>query len=211
MCLLGDFSIASNNCMGSLPANTNCLISLVFTPSGPGVRAATLTLTDDAPGSPQVLNVYGTGGFVTNLSGTTSASVSAGQTAQFNLQVTPGAGFNGTVSFTCSGVAFVAACNVPGSIAISNGTTTPFVVTVSTTAASLAPLSIPLGSSRSSPPVLLIGVVLLAAVIASPASAVYKFQTSSGTTTILVTPTAVPTGSSKQLQLNPIQLALTVR
>jgi hypothetical protein len=45
----------------------------------------------------------------------------------------------------------------------------------------------------------------------SVATASYKFQTPSGASTILVTPTAVPTGSSKQLQLNPIQLTLTVK
>jgi hypothetical protein len=43
------------------------------------------------------------------------------------------------------------------------------------------------------------------------ATASYKFQTPSGTFTISVTPTAVPTNSSKPLQLNPIQLTLTVK
>jgi hypothetical protein len=36
----------------------------------------------------------------------TTVTVSAGQVAQFNLQATPGNGFNGTLTFSCSGVPF---------------------------------------------------------------------------------------------------------
>jgi hypothetical protein len=43
------------------------------------------------------------------------------------------------------------------------------------------------------------------------ASTSYKFQTPSGTSTILLTATAVATGSSKSLQLSPVQLSLTVK
>jgi hypothetical protein len=325
----GDFNVIANGCIGTLAANANCVISVVFTPSGPSVRAATLTFSDDAPGSPQVLNVYGTGGFAANFNGTT--------TAQFNLQVTAGAGFSGTVSFTCTGVPFVAACTVPGSLSISNGATTPFEVTVSTTAGGSMPVLAPPSLPGLRPPVRLLievgvavaiafwlsrrrerwrpagmpvfgalAVVLAAAVTlevgcgggsspapqtapAPPSSpqaaatpsmqpaggiistgfptvtisdgtagatiyyttdgstpttssrtyssgftlnapttvqamaaatgyansavavATYKFQTPSGSTTIVVTPTAVPSGSSKQLQLNPINLTLTVK
>ena len=44
----------------------------------------------------------------------------------------------------------------------------------------------------------------------SVASATFKMQTASGNYAITVTPTAVATGSSKQLQMNPVQLTLTV-
>lgn len=43
------------------------------------------------------------------------------------------------------------------------------------------------------------------------ASATYKFQTPSGTSTILLTPTAVATGSSKPIPLGAVPLTLTVK
>ncbi len=42
------------------------------------------------------------------------------------------------------------------------------------------------------------------------ASAIFNAQAAPGSYTISVTPTAQATGSSKQLQMNPIQLTLTV-
>lgn len=71
----------------------------------------------------------------------TSLSVSAGQTAQFNLTATPGAGFNGTLTFTCSDVPLAATCTVPQSVTVSNGVPAQFTGSVSTASASvLAPL-----------------------------------------------------------------------
>jgi hypothetical protein len=60
----GDFSIASNLCPttpSTLPATTNCTLTITFTPSASGTRKATLTLADDALGSPQTIALTGTG------------------------------------------------------------------------------------------------------------------------------------------------------
>jgi hypothetical protein len=43
------------------------------------------------------------------------------------------------------------------------------------------------------------------------ASATFKFQTPSGAAAITITPTATPSGSSKQLPLTPILLTLNVQ
>jgi len=56
----GDFA-ASNNCGGSLAAGGNCTINVTFTPGATGSRAATLTIADDAVGSPQAVSLTGTG------------------------------------------------------------------------------------------------------------------------------------------------------
>ncbi len=45
----------------------------------------------------------------------------------------------------------------------------------------------------------------------SVASAAFKLQTASGSYTLIITPTAMATGSSKQLAMNPIPLTLTVK
>jgi hypothetical protein len=138
-----DFSLGTSSCIGTLAVNSNCSIPIIFAPVATGIRSSTVTVTDDAAGSPQVIAVNGTAAQVASISpaangGSTSASITAGQTAQFLLQALPGPGFAGTVTFTCSGQPFGAACSVPGSVAISNGTPAPFTISVSTLAAGAA-------------------------------------------------------------------------
>ena len=57
----GDFAIKSNNCGSSLAANSSCTINVAFAPTSAGARAATLTITDNAPNSPQTVSLTGTG------------------------------------------------------------------------------------------------------------------------------------------------------
>jgi hypothetical protein len=54
----GDYS-ASNTCGTSLPAGGQCTISATFAPTSPGIRKASISVVDSAPGSPQVLNLTG--------------------------------------------------------------------------------------------------------------------------------------------------------
>jgi hypothetical protein len=56
----GDFA-ETNTCGSSLAPNLNCSINVTFTPTALGVRSAAVTLTDDAPNSPQTVNLNGTG------------------------------------------------------------------------------------------------------------------------------------------------------
>jgi hypothetical protein len=56
----GDFT-ESNNCPASLAAGKSCTIAVAFKPSGTGTRTATVSLTDNAPGSPQSVPLSGVG------------------------------------------------------------------------------------------------------------------------------------------------------
>ncbi|HEV2349102.1 MAG TPA: SBBP repeat-containing protein [Terriglobia bacterium] len=56
----GDFA-QSNTCGASVAANGNCAISATFTPTLVGSRTGTVTITDDAGGSPQSISLSGTG------------------------------------------------------------------------------------------------------------------------------------------------------
>jgi hypothetical protein len=56
----GDFS-QTNNCGASLAASTSCTVNVVFTPTGTGTRTGTLTVADNAAGSPQTVSLTGTG------------------------------------------------------------------------------------------------------------------------------------------------------
>jgi len=60
----GDFAISDDQCSGTTvrPAHHNtCTISVTFTPTAAGPRSATLTVPDDAPGSPHTAALTGTG------------------------------------------------------------------------------------------------------------------------------------------------------
>lgn len=143
----GEFSFSDPTCIAAVPAGGTCTIILTFLPISVGAHTASITLTDDAPGSPQIINIKGTvnpavtAGVAQGSS--TTASVSAGQTAQFQLQLTPGVGFSGTVSLACSGAPLHATCQVPPTVSIANGAPAPFTVAVSTAGSGALPPSIP--------------------------------------------------------------------
>jgi archaellum component FlaF (FlaF/FlaG flagellin family) len=56
----GDFA-QMNNCGTSVAPGANCTITVMFTPSASGPRMATLSIADNAPGSPQPVSLSGTG------------------------------------------------------------------------------------------------------------------------------------------------------
>ncbi|MBV9808688.1 MAG: choice-of-anchor D domain-containing protein [Solirubrobacterales bacterium] len=56
----GDFS-QTNNCPSSLANGANCTISVSFAPTGAGIRAASLQVTDNASDSPESVSLSGTG------------------------------------------------------------------------------------------------------------------------------------------------------
>jgi phosphatidylserine/phosphatidylglycerophosphate/cardiolipin synthase-like enzyme len=85
------FTITANTCGTTLAVAANCSISVNFTPTILGTFLAYLTITDNAPGSPQSVTLNGTGqtapapiaslsttslSFLTTLPGATSASSS---------------------------------------------------------------------------------------------------------------------------------------
>jgi hypothetical protein len=56
----GDF-VTLNNCGADLAAGASCTVFVAFTPTVTGARAATLSVTDNAAGSPQAVALTGTG------------------------------------------------------------------------------------------------------------------------------------------------------
>lgn len=135
-------SIASCNTTTVAP-NASCTVTVAFSPVFSGPRSETLTVTDDALNSPQVLNIFANAPpafSITSSPTALTASVSAGQSASYPLQLTPGLDFNGTISFACSGAPLGATCQVPASVVLNVGAPAAFTVTVSTSGnALLAP------------------------------------------------------------------------
>ena len=141
----GDFA-QTNNCPSSIPVGSGCTINVTFKPTAAGVRNGSLVVTDNA-GTPQQVSLTGTGlsgtlGLAVAPGGSSLATVAAGSMATYKLTI-GGAGFSGMASLTCTGAPQGANCLFPSgaTVNISATSATPFNVTVTTTARSMAALS----------------------------------------------------------------------
>ncbi|HSY33228.1 MAG TPA: choice-of-anchor D domain-containing protein [Verrucomicrobiae bacterium] len=250
-------SVASCNA-ATLAANASCTVSVTFSPVFSGPRSETLTVTDEAPNSPQVLNLANAppAFSISSPSTALSAAVSAGQFASYALQLTAGLDYNGTVSFTCIGAPLRATCQAPASVVLNTGAAVTFTVTIVTSGGAIVAPKI---TSRRSPPTLpgtftlalgalffilvwrfylessgfavdrsssrwkvIYAMAALAILVpclfvangcggttTAPAAQKSSIVTPSGTSTLVITPTAT-NASGKALQLPLIQLTLVV-
>jgi hypothetical protein len=150
-----DFILA-NSCTGVVAINANCTLSATFSPLGAGQRTASVSISDDAPNSPQTMDLSGIAAPAFTIApvpgSSLSSTVAAGQTAQFNLQMTPGTGFVGSVTLACAGAPMAAACSAPPSVQLVSGNSSNFSVTVSTTGSASNPISLPQGIPPYVPP-----------------------------------------------------------
>ena len=129
----GDFASASGGSCGAvLAVSASCTIAIAFQPSAAGTRTGVLTITDNAPSSPQTLALTGVGvDFTLIADGSTSATIANGKSATFPLLLQSATGITGTATFSCTAVPVNATCVVsPGSASL--GSTTLITVTVLT-------------------------------------------------------------------------------
>jgi hypothetical protein len=140
---VSEFVNPSNPCIGTLIApNTSCSISVTFAPLGVGARTETVTITDDAPNSPQSFTVNGTASPVYTVTPSApTTTVTAGQTAQYSLQLTPGIGYSGPVNMACSGAPVTTVCTVTNPVQLTTGASAAVNVTVTTVKSSLIPVN----------------------------------------------------------------------
>ncbi|MGC1684616.1 MAG: choice-of-anchor D domain-containing protein, partial [Candidatus Acidiferrales bacterium] len=123
-----------------IPAGATCAVNVTFLPQAAGARAAALNIADNAPASPQTMALSGAA--VDYSVGVApgapqSIVVTAGQTANYNLQVSPLGGFTGAVNLTCSGAPELATCSISTpAVNITGASAVGFSVSVVTTAAS---------------------------------------------------------------------------
>jgi hypothetical protein len=130
-----DFS-QTNACSGMLVTGASCQINVTFKPSAGGTRTAELTISDNASGSPQTVELTGAGqDFSLSATPPTTATVSAGQTANYTLAITPEYGFSQTVALTCSGAPALSTCVIsPSSVTLNGTASTSVTVQIMTTA-----------------------------------------------------------------------------
>lgn len=138
-----DFQV-SGTCIGGSGASVTvapgaaCEIDVNFKPTATGTRNAILSVTDNAAGSPQqVVQLSGTAtDFELQPAGgsSTSATIDAGQTANFNLQVASVNGFSGAPSLSCTSPIPAANCSVaPAQVTVASNQDAPFSLTLATT------------------------------------------------------------------------------
>jgi hypothetical protein len=146
-----------NTCTTPVAPAATCLINVTFMPSAVGSRTATMVLADNASNAPQSVPLTGPAmNFVIDPPSVsaTSATVTAGQTATYQLNLKSIDGFAGPVTLTCSGAPAGATCTViPAPITLAANATAPFQVQVTTTAgpatANLLALQKPLSPQTS--------------------------------------------------------------
>src|SRR6202158_2068906 len=135
-----DFSVTNNCTAPAYAVGVACTIGVSLSAVAAGTRAAFIAITDDAPNSPQTIGLSATVSAALAISpaapGSTSVTVKAGQTAAFNLQLTPGLGFTGSASFACAGVPAAATCTSPN-VQFTGGAPVSYVVSVTTTASTM--------------------------------------------------------------------------
>ena len=155
----GDFS-ETNTCGTTVAPGTGCPFNVTFAPTTAGNRAGILTITDNAAGSPRTVNLTGAAtdfALAAASGGSTSATVTAGSPATFNLQVSPLNGFSNPVALACTGAPNLSTCTVSSTPIIPSGSGSPFTVTVTTMAPSLI---VPRINFRRMPPLALYPLIL---------------------------------------------------
>lgn len=111
----GDYTLSANTCGTSLPAQTGCTVSVVFTPSVSGVRNGLLTVADDA--GTQTATLTGTGTLP-------PTDTLAPLSLAFGTQVVNTTGATQTVTLTNSGdvaLALISAAVLTGDFTAVNG------------------------------------------------------------------------------------------
>jgi hypothetical protein len=163
---------ANSNCGTSLAVQASCTITVTFTAIATGATSGTLTVNDNAPGSPQSIPLSASAADFSLQpanGSSTSATITAGQSAQFTLQIVPNQ-LQGNVSLACSGAPPAGFCLTSSAMVnISGNSPVTFQVTVGTMKASR---TVPL-FPRTTPSifgmlavVLFLGTVLLASKVA---------------------------------------------
>jgi hypothetical protein len=144
-----DFSIQTGaSCVtgGSIAAGTSCSLNVIFKPTGTGARSATVTISDNGLGSPHSIALSGSGidfSLAVGSGGSSSVTVSRGQSTSDALTMSPLGGFNETVSLTCgvssSSTTNLPSCSVsPGAPKLDGTSAVPVTVSINTGSSSAA-------------------------------------------------------------------------
>jgi hypothetical protein len=144
----GDFAQV-NKCPSTVAVSSGCTINVTFTPTASGTRNGTLSISDNAQGSPQVVNITGAGADFGLASSPNSDTVQSGSAAKYKLTISSvGGSFVNAVQLTCSGLPAETSCTFsPTAVTpAANAATSTLSILTTATVAEAVP-----GRSRTSP------------------------------------------------------------
>lgn len=161
----GDFA-ATNNCT-SVNASGTCTIQVTFTPTASGSRTGTLTVTDSALDSPQLVTLTGAGiDFSVAPPTSSSSSVQPGGTATYQISIAPiGGTFSSAITLACEGLPAFSTCTLTPTSVTPGATAATVNVSIQTTGATTAHASVqrPATIGRTLPLLGLFGMVVVGA------------------------------------------------
>ncbi len=157
-----DFAI-TNNCTAMVPASGSCTLSVTFNPaaapagatcgSTSGAKDTTLSINDNAPGSPQTIALQGSAAdFCVDPPGLTTQTITAGSPAAYQVDLVAFTGFTGSVALACADPATASTCVLqPTSVNVTGSAPAPVQVNVTTTAESSVASAKPAVPTRVGP------------------------------------------------------------
>ncbi|HLY63276.1 MAG TPA: SBBP repeat-containing protein [Terriglobia bacterium] len=133
----GDFT-ETNTCGASLAPTTSCTVSVAFKSVAGGSRTGTLTINDNAPGTPQTVSLQGQGADFSVSAMPSAQTLTAGQATTYTVNLTPAGGLDFPVALACSGAPSLSTCTItPNSVTPDGTNPATASVTVTTTAGTL--------------------------------------------------------------------------
>lgn len=161
----------TDNCGKLLAPNASCTITVTFAPTNVGIATASISITDNAAGSPQMVPLPAEGAPFQLTTTCTGLTVVPGQTAVFTVDLAPAEEFSPTVSLSCSGAPALTTCSpIPNTLTLNGEGPVEVIVRVTTTQAT-GYLQPPFGRSnenRVAGLVGLTGIAGLAALVVLP-------------------------------------------
>jgi Beta-propeller repeat/Abnormal spindle-like microcephaly-assoc'd, ASPM-SPD-2-Hydin len=130
----------SGSCGQTVAVGATCTVNVAFAPVTAGSITGILTITDNAPGSSQVVTLGGLGSDFALSVSPSSATVMAGNSLSCTVTVSPKSGFSAAVALSCSGLPSLSSCSAaPASVTPSGTTSATSTLTISTTVRSSGP------------------------------------------------------------------------
>jgi len=128
------FKLVNNTCSSTLAAGASCTVGVEFAPASAGVQSGSLTATSSALPSGSFISLTGRGfDFAMMPSGSSTQTITDGQTANYTLSIAPLGGSQGVFTFQCSGLPPNSACTFnPASIGIAANGSSNVTVEIAT-------------------------------------------------------------------------------
>ncbi len=133
----GDFAAQAapaNGCGTTLAVGASCQIAVTFSPQQAGKSTGTMTVSAAQLKAPLTVALSGNGeDFALQVSGSSSAVITSGQTATFMISILPVNGSTGPVALACTGAPQNATCAVnPASVTLTGQNSDSATVTIAT-------------------------------------------------------------------------------